>query len=208
MAALVGRTARRGPRIGHAIFPSDGEACFGKQSAARACDHDAHVLRRGNGQTGIAIVTSNVIPLPAGPHWRVLIAHRRHEVRDVLRTLIEGETVAVVDADDAESALAALDRARFDLLILELDLPLKDGVSVMQIHRMLLAHERIPVEAPAVILTLAAEVRGVTTLTDHLRTLGVAGFIDDAPRADAAALVEEILRARAADRVAGKPAAA
>jgi hypothetical protein len=51
-------------------------------------------------------------------------------------------------------------------------------------------------------------VRGVMTLTDHLRSLGVAGFIDDAPRAEAAALVEEILRARVAERVAGKPAAA
>jgi CheY-like chemotaxis protein len=164
-------------------------------------------MRRGTGKV-VAIVPSNVIPLPAGPHSRVLIAHRRHDVRNVLRTLIEGESVAVVDVSDAEAALAELERARFDLLVLELDLPLKDGVSVMQIHRMLLAHERIPVEAPAVILTLAPEVRGVMTLTDHLRSLGVAGFIDDAPRADAAALVEEILRARVAERVSGKPAAA
>lgn len=164
-------------------------------------------MRRGTGEV-VAIVPSNVIALPAGPHSRVLIAHRRHDVRNVLRTLIEGESVVVVDVSDAEAALAELERARFDLLVLELDLPLKDGVSVMQIHRMLLAHERIPVEPPAVILTLAPEVRGVTTLTDHLRSLGVAGFIDDAPRAEAAALVEEILRARAAERVAGKPAAA
>ena len=151
---------------------------------------------------------SNVIALPVGPHWGVLIAHRRHDVRDALRTLIEAENVAIVETADGDAALAELERMRFDLLVLELDLPLKDGVSVMQLHRVLLAHERIPVEAPAVILTLAPEVRGVTTLTDHLRSLGVAGLIDDAPRADVARLVEEILQARAAERIAGKPAAA
>jgi len=161
--------------------------------------------RRGRGEV---IVPSNVIALPIGLHWRVLIAHRRHDVRDALRTLIEAENVAIVEAADGDAALAELERMRFDLLVLELDLPLKDGISVMQLHRVLLAHERIPVEPPAVIFTLAPEVRGVTTLTDHLRSLGVAGLIDDAPRADVARLVEEILHARAAGRIAGKPAAA
>jgi hypothetical protein len=36
----------------------------------------------------------------------------------------------------------------------------------------------------------------------------VAGFIDDAPRPDVAALVESILHARAARLAGGKPAAA
>jgi hypothetical protein len=39
---------------------------------------------------------ANVIRLPAGPHWRVLIAHQRSEVRHVLRTLIESENVAII----------------------------------------------------------------------------------------------------------------
>lgn len=97
---------------------------------------------------------------------------------------------------------------RFDLLVLELDLPLKDGVAVMQLHRVLLAHERIRVEPPAIIFTLAPEVRSIATLSDHLRKLGVAGFIDDAPRGEVAKLVEETLRTRAAQLQAGKPAAA
>ena len=80
---------------------------------------------------------------------------------------------------------------------------MRDGLAVMQVHRLLLAHERVPVEPPAVILTLAPEVRCNRTLTDHLRALGVAGCIDDAPRPGVAALVDAILHARA-DRRAGK----
>jgi CheY-like chemotaxis protein len=151
---------------------------------------------------------SNVIQLPTGPRWRVLIAHRRSEVRHVLRTLIETESIAVVEAADGEVALAALEYTRFDLLVLELDLPVKDGVAVMQLHRVLLAHERSRVDAPAVVVTLAPEVRGNVTLIDHLRTLGVAGIIDDSPRPDVASLVEDVLRLRAERDAPGKPAAA
>ena len=138
----------------------------------------------------------------------MLIAHQRSAVRHALRTLIESEDVAVVEAADGEVALAALASTRFDLLVLELDLPIQDGVTVMQMYRVLLAHERIRVEPPAVIFTLAPEVRGNVALTDYLRTLGVAGFIDDAPRSDVASLVEATLQTRAARAAAERPAAA
>ena len=153
-------------------------------------------------------MASNVIQLPTGPRWRVLIAHQRAEVRHALRTLIEAENIAVVEVTDGEAALAALESIQFDLLVLELDLPLKDGVSVMQLHRVLLAHERVSFKPPAVIFTLAPEVRSNATLTDHLQTLGAAAIIDDAPRGEVASLVREILQARAAQLGAGKPAAA
>lgn len=153
-------------------------------------------------------MTSNVFSMLSAPRWRVLIAHQSSQVRHALRTLIEAENVAIVEANDGEVALMELERLRFDLLVLQLDLPGKDGLSVMQLHRMLLAHERIRVEPPAVVFTLAAEVRGNAALTDHLRTLGVAGFIDDAPRGDVTSLVESILQARTAQQAPGKPAAA
>jgi CheY-like chemotaxis protein len=151
---------------------------------------------------------ANVIRLPAGPHWRVLIAHQRSEVRHVLRTLIESENVAIIEAADGDAALVELEARQFDLLVLELDLPRKDGVALMQLHRMLLAHESARAEPPAVIFTLPPEVRNNATLTDHLASLGVAGLVDDAPRPDVAALVETILQARAARLTSGKPAAA
>jgi len=151
---------------------------------------------------------SNVVPFPAGPRWRVLIAHQRSDVRHTLRTLVEAENIGILEVADGEAALAALECARFDLLLLELDLPLKDGVTVVQLHRLLLAHERYPGLAPDVIFTLAREVRGNAMLTDHLRTLDVAGFIDDEPRPDVASLVEAVLQSRAARHAASKPAVA
>lgn len=138
----------------------------------------------------------------------MLIVHQRSAVRHALRTLIETEDVAVVEAGDGEVALAVLASTRFDLLVLELDLPMQDGVTVMQMHRVLLAHERFRVEPPAVIFTLAPEVRGNVTLIDHLRTFGVAGFIDDAPRGEVASLVATTLQMRTAQLVAERPAAA
>jgi len=143
-------------------------------------------------------VTSNVVQLSTGPHWRVLVAHRRADVRHVLRTLIEADHVAIVEAADGDAAFEELERARYDLLVLELDLPGKDGVTLMQLHRVLLMHERLPVPAPAIVFTLPPEVRGNVTLTDHLRSLGADACIDDEPRSDAAAIIDALLRARAA----------
>ena len=154
-------------------------------------------------------MTSNIVQLRSGPRWRVLIAHQRSDVRHVLRTLIEAESTAVVDVPDGDAALAQLERTKFDMLVLELDLPRRDGITLMQLHRVLLAYENVRAEPPAVIFTLPPEVRGNVTLTDHLQALGAAACIDDSPRPDAAELFEATLQARA-DKIAaaGKPAAA
>ena len=129
-------------------------------------------------------------------------------VRHALRTLIEADDVAVVEATDGDEALTELALARFDLLVLELDLPVQDGVSVMLAHRVLLAHQQSRVDAPDVILTIPPEARGNQMLTGHLHGLGVAGLIDDDPRSDAASLIEATLRARTSHAAKGKPAAA
>lgn len=118
-------------------------------------------------------MTSTIVTLPVGNRRRVLIAHRRDVVRHALRTLIEAENVQVVEAADGDAALEVLAQGRFDLLVLELDLPGKDGVTLTQFHRLLLAHERLPIDPPAVIHTLAPEVRGNATLAEYLRSLGI-----------------------------------
>lgn len=153
-------------------------------------------------------MSSKVIELRKGSHQRVLVAHQRGDVRHALRTLIERDNVAVSEAANGESALATLEYGRFDILVLELDLPLKDGVTVMQVHRMLLAHDPLRTRPPSIVMTLPPEVRGNATLTDHLRSLGVSAFIDDAPRPEVAAIVDDLLRERVMALDAGKPAVA
>ena len=130
-------------------------------------------------------------------------------VRHALRTLIEAEDVVVVEVSDGEAALTELDRGRFDLLVLQLDLPEQDGASVVMMHRLLLIHHSIPVEPPEIILTLPPEVRDNKAVLDRLRSLGITEFIDDDPRSEVGGLVEMILRARMMRRhESGKPAAA
>lgn len=140
----------------------------------------------------------------------MLIAHQRGLVRHTLRTLIEAEDVAVVEVDDGEAALAELAFVPFDLLILELDLPEQDGVSVVLLHRLLLMHQHTRSEPPDIILTLAKEVRRNAAVIERLRSqLGTAEFIDDDPHSEVVGLVEMILRARMErQQESGKPAVA
>jgi DNA-binding NarL/FixJ family response regulator len=129
-------------------------------------------------------------------------------VRHALRTMIEAQDVAVVEVADGEAALAELAFRRFDLLVLEVDLPKEDGISVVLMHRLLLANQLSRVAPPDIVFALAPEVRANASLTDELQKLGIAGLIDDSPRSDVARLVESILQARAAVPATGKPAAA
>ena len=76
-------------------------------------------------------MSANVVELRKEARRRVLVAHQRSDVRHALRTLIEQDNVAVVEAADGDAALAELEFGRFDLLLLELDLPAKDGIAVM-----------------------------------------------------------------------------
>jgi len=154
-------------------------------------------------------VPSNVVQLAAGPRCRVLIAHQSKTTRRVLRSVIKSEGMALVEVADGESALAELAIARFDLLILELDLPEYDGLTVMKLHRILMANQPGRAEPPAVVFTLAREVRGNPVLTEHLQSLGVSGFIDDTPGDEVSGMVNDILRARECRATEGKkPAAA
>ena len=150
---------------------------------------------------------SNIFPLSAGPRCRVIIAHQSKATRCQLRSLIPAEGVAVIEAADGESALAELATGRFDLLILELDLPEYDGLTVMKLHGLLLANERARADPPAIIFTLAREVRGSATLREPLLTLGVDGLIDDVPDGEVAGLLASILKARALRAAAGRPPA-
>jgi len=148
----------------------------------------------------------NVFELPRAPHWRVLVAHKDNGVRHTLRSLIESSNIAVIEAGEGEAALGILELSRFHLLVLQLDLPVRDGVTVMQVHRLLLAHQRPRVDPPAVIFSLAPEVRSNATLTDYLLGLGAYGFIDDVPQPEVVGLVHSALQTRSLQLSGDNPA--
>ena len=63
-------------------------------------------------------MTDNVVYIPVAPHWRLMIAHQHAQVRHVIRTLVETEHTSIVEVADGEAALVALERLRFDVLVL------------------------------------------------------------------------------------------
>ena len=153
-------------------------------------------------------MASNVISISAGPRWRLLIAHQRSDVRHVVRTLIETEHTAIIEVSDGDAALMALEHGHFDVLVLELDLPVKDGVSVMQIHRLLLAHECRHVEPPAIVFRWRP--RCAATRRSPITCARSASPPSSTmrPARTPAPLIDALLHARGAGRAQGKPAAA
>ncbi len=71
-------------------------------------------------------MTSMTAPL------RVLVVDDEPAIRRFLRTSLSAQNYEVTDAENAESALEAMKRNSFDVLVLDLGLPDKDGFDVIR----------------------------------------------------------------------------
>jgi two-component system nitrogen regulation response regulator NtrX len=69
------------------------------------------------------------MPEPAG---RILVVDDEADIRDSLEMLLAYEKYAVVTAADGEKALAAADAAPFDAVLLDLKMPGRDGLEVLE----------------------------------------------------------------------------
>jgi adenylate cyclase len=71
---------------------------------------------------------------PAAPpvRQRVLVVDDNHVNRDLLRIRLEREDYLVEEAGNGELALAALRRERFDLVLLDVMMPVLDGIETLQ----------------------------------------------------------------------------
>ncbi|KAB2939960.1 MAG: response regulator [Hyphomicrobium sp.] len=68
--------------------------------------------------------------MPAGDQQTILIVDDEPEVRALLRTGLEGEGFAVVEAADGQQAMALIDRLPISLVTLDLKLGGEDGLKV------------------------------------------------------------------------------
>ena len=75
----------------------------------------------------------------------VLVVDDDEEIRTFLATLLTDEGAAVLEAADGEEALATADRARPDLITLDLSMPGRDGIETFCDLRKNPATEQIPV---------------------------------------------------------------
>jgi two-component system, sensor histidine kinase RpfC len=92
---------------------------------------------------------SSIAPLPAPARkLKILIAEDNSANRKILRRILEmaGHQTAVVN--DGEAALAVLDRDRFDLALLDINMPEMSGYEVTKLYRMEhLGESRLPIIA-------------------------------------------------------------
>ncbi len=89
---------------------------------------------------------------PAGPAARperdtVLVVDDERHIRDILRESLEARGYAVRTAEDGEQALVLLERERFSLLLVDVRMPLRGGLSLLE-----RARERIG-STPVIVLT-------------------------------------------------------
>lgn len=100
---------------------------------------------------------------------RVLIADDHPIFRSGLKMVIEADRMlkVVAEAEDGESALAAIRKLQADVAVLDIDMPAPDGFTVAR----QVLEERLPVEI--IFLTMHKE----RTLFDAALDAGVKGFV-------------------------------
>ncbi len=63
---------------------------------------------------------------------KILIVDDEVNIRLMLRTLLEGDGYRVSEASNGREALDRLERDDFDLIILDLNMPVLDGIGVLE----------------------------------------------------------------------------
>ena len=94
-----------------------------------------------------AAPSSPMLPAPARP-LKILVAEDNNANRKILRRILEiaGHQVSV--ANDGEAALSMLDRDRFDLALMDINMPEMSGYEVTKLYRMEhLGEARLPIIA-------------------------------------------------------------
>lgn len=85
------------------------------------------------------------MPLSLRP--RVLVMDDEEHIRDVLKEALENEGIDVETAENGKDGRDILEQERFDLLLLDIKMPLRDGLSVMRDLRTSKTNAELPVIA-------------------------------------------------------------
>jgi DNA-binding response OmpR family regulator len=91
---------------------------------------------------------------------RVLIADDDRQMRRLVRMILERDGHQVVEADDGLDAIDLIEANRFDLMILDLDMPRLDGLGVLEELRARVLTASVPV----IVLTARSEESEVQVL--------------------------------------------
>ncbi|HEX8188436.1 MAG TPA: response regulator [Pyrinomonadaceae bacterium] len=92
-----------------------------------------------------ALLVSNAYPRPDPRPAKVLVAEDHEDTRYLLRALLEKRGLSVVEAGDGVAAVAAAERERPDLILMDGGLPLLDGIGATRRLRGLPALAAVPI---------------------------------------------------------------
>jgi DNA-binding response OmpR family regulator len=98
----------------------------------------------------------------------ILVVEDEAKVAEAVRTGLEAEGYAVIVAPDGRQGLAEADRRTFDLVLLDLLLPGRDGLEVLSVLRG--RGSRVPVLALTALDTVEDRVRGLEAGADDYLT--------------------------------------
>jgi DNA-binding NtrC family response regulator len=83
-----------------------------------------------------AVITRNLVNGDSSPAGSIIIIDDEAEIRESLQTLLELEGFEVATAANGEDGLAQIGEQPFDLILLDLALPGRDGLEILaEIHR-------------------------------------------------------------------------
>jgi phosphate regulon transcriptional regulator PhoB len=79
------------------------------------------------------------------PKKKILVVEDEPDIRELVRYNLESAGFAVVEADDGEAALSAVDKERPAMVILDLMLPEADGMEICRILRSRPEYAKLPI---------------------------------------------------------------
>lgn len=85
----------------------------------------------------------------------ILVVDDQEEIRDLVATVLRAEGLRVVTAEDGRHAMLAAFRDRFDLILLDINMPDMDGWETL---RLLKADEGLK-DVPVVMFSIRGEIR-------------------------------------------------
>jgi two-component system chemotaxis response regulator CheY len=100
---------------------------------------------------------------------KILVVDDSESIRMLVSTILENAGFEVARAVDGKDALDVLEGNSFHLIITDLNMPLMDGISLIQEVRTTQRHNRVP------ILMLTTESQ--TSFKDQARSAGATGWI-------------------------------